>query len=478
MSPPLRFQGSRHNARSLALQVLLESERHEGFVQEILDRQLLSGVELSPADRRLATHLVYGVHRRRGTLMALLQPLVTRPADQVESWLWDTLCLGAYQLALLTQIPVHAALNETVELANACGRPGARGFINGVLRSLSRRITPQIRAEPGADALPLEGGTYRVLTQATFPDPSRDPGGYLAQAFGFPEWLARRWMKRMGQDEAFRMGFWFAGPAPLTLRVQPLLCSREAMLDRLREAGISASPGEHPQAIRLRDHMPIPELPGYAEGWFSVQDESAMRVGSALHPAPGSRVLDVCAAPGGKTCHLAELMGNRGEIIACDIREDRLATVTSLARRLHLDVIQTRRVEAENPQSLPGGPFDAILVDVPCSNTGVLGRRPEARWRLRQEEMRHLTRVQERLLRAALDRLAPGGKLVYSTCSIEPEENGLMVRGVLAGQPSLFLEAEEEASPGRPADGGYWARLRRSDPKSAAGKTSRGAREA
>ena len=479
MSPPLRFQASRHNARSLALQVLLESERHEGFVQEILDRQLLSGVELSPADRRLATHLVYGVHRRRGTLMALLQPLVTRPADQVEPWLWDTLCLGAYQLAILTQIPVHAALNETVELANSFGRPGARGFINGVLRALSRTITPQMGAEPGPNALPLEAGTYRLLSQPVFPDPARDPGGYLAQAFGFPGWLAQRWIRRLDRDEAFRMGFWFAGPAPLTLRVQPLRCSRERMLDRLREAGISAGPGDHPQAIRLRDHLPITDLPGYAEGWFSVQDESAMRVGSALRPAPGSRVLDVCAAPGGKTCHLAELMSNEGHIIACDIREDRLATVSSLAKRLHLDVIQTRLVDAENPQSLPAGPFDAILVDVPCSNTGVLGRRPEARWRLRQEEMRHLTRVQERLLRAALDRLAPGGTLVYSTCSIEPEENGQMVRGVLTGRENLLLEAEEESSPGRPADGGYWARLRRSDPKSAPVTRNRqGSREA
>src|SRR5262249_33850668 len=164
------------------------------------------------------------------------------------------------------------------------------------------------------------------------------------------------------------------------------------------QAGVAAEAGEHPQAVRLREPVPIRELPGYDTGWFTVQDESAMRVGTALAPEPGRRVLDLCAAPGGKTTHLAELMRDSGRIIACDVDEERLRNVAALARRLGLTSIESRRVAAAGDEGVPEGPFDAALVDVPCSNTGVLGRRPEARWRLRPADLDHLVRLQRRLL--------------------------------------------------------------------------------
>jgi 16S rRNA (cytosine967-C5)-methyltransferase len=224
---------------------------------------------------------------------------------------------------------------------------------------------------------------------------------------------------------------------------------------------LTAAAGEHPQAVRLGEPMPIREVPGYDAGWFSVQDESAMRVASALAPVPGSTVLDLCAAPGGKATHLAELMEDRGRIIACDVDEHRLQTVKTLAQRLGLESIETCRIDPQRGQGLPPGPFDAVLVDVSCSNTGVLGRRPEVRWRLRPDDLRHLLPLQTRLLRLAAERVKPGGMLVYSTCSIEPEENRQVVEAVQKALPDLHREVEEEAVPGRPADGGYWARLRR-----------------
>ncbi len=457
------FQGRRHNARSLALQVLIDCARHEGFIQDVLDRRLgqESARGLSPADRRLATHLAYGVLRRRGTLHALLAPLVNRPLDQVEPWLLDALALGAYQLALLTQVPPHAALNETVELAAQFGAPRVKGFLNGVLRACSGLVTSDRAPVPAADALPLEGGNYRRLARPALPDPSRAPVDYLARGFGLPLWLARRWFDRLGQEEAYRLGFWFAGPAPLTLRANPLRCSRQQLLEALEQAGLRAEAGEHPQAVRLREHAAIRDLPGYAEGWFSVQDESAMRVASAANVAPGMTVLDLCAAPGSKTTHLAELMADQGRILACDVEEGRLATVRELAGRLGVSCIETLRVAADKPEDVPAGPFDVVLVDVPCSNTGVLGRRPEVRWRLAPTDIRELTAVQRRLLRRAVERVKTGGVVVYSTCSIEPEENGEVVREVVRSRAGLELEAEEEAIPGQPADGGYWARLRK-----------------
>src|SRR5262249_15031795 len=158
-----------------------------------------------------------------------------------------------------------------------------------------------------------------------------------------------------------------------------------------------------------------------------VQDESAMRVGSALAPTPGSRVLDLCAAPGGKTTHLADLMRNQGQIIACDVDDRRLETLGELCSRLGITIVQTCRLHPERNEEPPTGPFDAIMVDVPCSNTGVLGRRPEVRWRLRREDFRHLVRLQTKLLIHAAERIRPGGAIVYSTCSIEPEENRQVV---------------------------------------------------
>jgi 16S rRNA (cytosine967-C5)-methyltransferase len=458
MRGPPRFRGPRHTARSLALEVLLACRRHDAFVQEVLDRALAAH-PLPPADRRLATQLAYGVLRRRGTLHALVRPFVHRPAANVEPWLWDALALGAYQLLLLTHVPPHAALHETVELAAAFGRPGAKGFLNGVLRGVAGLVTDEETSAPAPDALPLEQGRYRRLARPMLPEPDRDPVEYLAEAFSLPLWLARRWDERYGEEESRRLGFWFAGPAPLTLRVNPLRTGRDDLLRALAGAGLAAEPGGHPQAVRLREPAAVRELPGYAEGWFSVQDESALRVGSALAPRPGEAILDLCAAPGGKATHLAELMGDQGRVTACDADARRLGVVEELARRLGLRSIETFRVSEQ--EESPCGPFDRALVDVPCSNTGVLGRRPEVRWRLGPEDLRQLVHLQARLLRQAVGRVRPGGVVVYSTCSIEPEENRRVVEAVLGEVPGLVLEADEEAVPGRPADGGYWARLRR-----------------
>jgi 16S rRNA (cytosine967-C5)-methyltransferase len=454
------FRGTAHNARSLALQILLDCRKHDAFVQEILDRQFAAH-PLSAADRRLTTQLVYGVLRRRGTLRALLEPLVNRPAYKVESWLWDALALGACQLALLTHVPVHAAVHETVELAVHFGRPGARGFLNGVLRRLAELMTEERTTAPAGDALPLDHGEYRRLSRPALPDPAAHPQDYLAAAFGLPDWLVHRWLPRYGVEECQRLGFWFAGHTRLTLRCNPLRIEREQLLAALHEAGHVAEPGEHPQAILLHEAGPIRDLPGYADGCFSVQDESAMRVASALAPQPGESILDLCAAPGGKTTHLAELMRNTGRIVACDVDARRLQTVSTLAQRLGLTIIETSPISLPHGEEIPAGPFDRVLVDVPCSNTGVLGKRPEVRWRLRPDDLRQLVTLQTRLLRLAIKRVRPGGTIVYSTCSIEPEENRQVVETVLCESPNLRLEAAEDAVPGQPSDGGFWARLRR-----------------
>jgi 16S rRNA (cytosine967-C5)-methyltransferase len=456
----LQIPRQQQNARTLALQVLLECRQHNAFVQEILDQHLMKSA-LAPADRRLAAQLVYGTLRRRGTIDALLSTAVTRRRDQVEPWLWEALRLGVYQLILLSHIPAHAALFETVELAVRAGKPRGKGFLNAVLRKIASLVTHEHSAQPGPDAVPLEHGVYRRLSGPVLPDPAPQPLDYFAAAFSFPKWLAERWLDRFGWEECVRLGFWFARPAPLWLRCNTLRTDRAKLLAALADAGVAGSPGDIPRSIRLAEHVPVTGLPGFTEGWFSVQDESAMRVGEALAPAPGSRVLDLCAAPGGKTAHLAELMKNQGAILACDVDLTRLRTLEEHCRRLGVSIVELHLLHPQLNEDPPEGPFDAILVDVPCSNTGVLGRRPEVRWRLRPADFRRLVSLQTKLLLQAAERVQLGGAVVYSTCSIEPEENENVVRVVLQAMPDLDLEAEQQQLPGQPADGGYWARLRK-----------------
>jgi 16S rRNA (cytosine967-C5)-methyltransferase len=455
-----QFRGARLDARSIALLALLDARDGDAYVQEILDTYF-QRVAISALDRRLATQLACGIMRRRQTLDALLRPLVRRPPHLVEPFLWELLRLGAFQLAFLDQVPPHAAIHATVELVKDFGRPWAKGFVNAVLRGVQRLLADDRIDLPSSRALPLDDGRYRVLTRSALPDPATRPGEYLAAGLSLPSWLVHRWLNRWGWDETVRLGFWFQATPPLTLRVNPLRIDRAAFLQAATAAGFVVEPGPHPQAVRVGEAALVRALPGYDQGWFSVQDASAMEVATMLEPRPGWTILDLCAAPGGKTTHLAELMGNRGKIVACDIDSGRLRMVDELCQRLGTSIVQTRLLEGERDEDPPAGSFDAVLVDVPCSNTGVLGRRPEARWRIQPTALQRLIPLQTKLLLQAAERVRPGGVVVYSTCSIEPDENEHVVRNVARSRVGLKLEVESLQSPGRSADGGYWAKLRR-----------------
>jgi 16S rRNA (cytosine967-C5)-methyltransferase len=439
--------------------VLHRSRDRHGFAAELVDEQLGRAAFANPADRRFVTQLVFGVLRRKGTLDALLRPFIRTPLHAVQPRVWDVLHLGAFQLAFLTHVPKHAAVNETVDLAAYVGSPQAKGFVNGVMRRVAELVTDEFADRPAADAVPFESKRYRKLTLSVLPDPRTEPDLYLAAGHSWPRWLANRWLDRFGPEECDRLGFWFNAPPPLWIRTNKLHVDRETYRLRLAAGLIDAEPGEHPQSLRLVEHHAVRDLPGYDVGDFAVQDHSSMLPASAVAPQPGMRVLDLCAAPGGKTTHLAELMDNRGFVTACDTDPKRLETVTTLCQRMKIRGVETVLL-GEN-QEPPPGPFDAALVDVPCSNTGVLGRRPEVRWRLRPVEFEHLIRLQTKLLLWAVERVKPKGAIVFSTCSIEPDENAGVVNAVRRAVSGLVLEAEQTSIPGRPSDGGYWARLRK-----------------
>ena len=446
-------------AREIAYDVLKRWKPRSPHVAKALD-EWFSRTELAASERALANELVHGVIRRRDTLSAVLKPHVNRPLSHVESGALTLLWLGAYQLVMLSGIPPYAVVHETLELAKQSGNPQWGGFINAVLRSLARAVTDEFAALPAANAVPLAAGRFRVVQGEPFPDPSQDWLGYFVAAFSFPRWLPERWQARFSRDELLQMGFWFNTPAKMCLRVNRLRTTRDELLAVLEAASVKASAGTPPDAVWLEESAFVQKVPGFAEGWFAVQDESAISAASLLDPQPGERVLDLCAAPGGKTTHLAALMKNEGRILATDVDRDRLRRVEESCRRMGASIVETR-VVPRDAVDFPGETFDRILLDVPCSNTGVLGKRPEVRWRLRMEDIVELAGIQTRLLQSACAHLIPGGRLVYSTCSIEPEENRAVVDRVLSERPEMTLIREIHHNPGQPADGGYQALLER-----------------
>ncbi len=447
------------SARGLSYRVLCAALDGASFASRLLEEVLTSG-DYSGQDRRLATELTNGVVRRERTLDTILETFVSRGRGGIEPELWCLLRLGVYQLVFLDGVPTHAAVNETVALAKSVGRGRWTGFANGVLRSISRAIARDVATEPARNAVPIRAGRFRSFDRRLFADPHQQPAEYFADAFGFTNWAAQRWFERFGWGRLLNLGFWFnAVPLPY-LRVNLLKVDRDVLLEDLATAGIAATAGQLGESIRLNESARITDLPGFRQGWFTVQDESAMAAARLLNPQPGMRVWDICAAPGGKTTHLAEIMQNRGMVLATDIEARRLRNIEESRDRLGLDIISTRVIGADG-RDLPDGPFDAILLDAPCSNSGVLGKRPEARQRLTAENVAELCGLQRRLLSLALDRLAPGGRLVYSTCSIEPEENLEVLQAVLAERGTFQLHEEREHLPGEPADGGYQALILR-----------------
>jgi 16S rRNA (cytosine967-C5)-methyltransferase len=307
---------------------------------------------------------------------------------------------------------------------------------------------------------------YRSIGKDVFPPPETDLAGYITAAFGLPEWLITRWSARFSPDQMLQMAKWFDLRQPLTLRVNPLKTTRDELLAEMREAAIEESttllePGDRPESIRYEGPFRIVDLPGFADGSFTVQDETAMSAAALLAPQPGERVLDLCAAPGTKTTHLAELMNGEGSIVATDVDLGRLRRIEENADRLGFSSMIEPLVIREDLSELPQGPFNAILIDVPCSNTGVLGKRPEVRSRITPEDIDELVVTQQKLLGAAASLVAPGGRIVYSTCSVEPEENSGVVTQFLQKSSDFELVETHNFVPGNPTDGGYQVLLKR-----------------
>ncbi len=411
------------NPRQLAFSVLCRVD--EGAYADLaLDAAFQQSARLDPRDRGLATELVYGTLRRRGRLDFALARLSGKPLAKVEPRVLNLLRLGAYQILFLDKVPAPAAVHETVELARREQLERATGFINGILRNLIRQ----------REEIPWPDATEPVV--------------YLEKLAAFPHWLARSWPRRFGGEAAVALADALLQPAPFTVRVNTLKIGREDFLAELSSRGLEGTPTRFAPEGVVIGHRGGASLPGDAEGWYQVQDEASMLIAHLLAPKPGEKILDACAAPGGKTTHLCALGDNAVEVLALDLHPQRARLVTSGAARLGCRGITARAWDlTQPPPFLAPASFDAILVDAPCSGLGVLRRNPEIRWRRTAADIAQMAEQQRAILANTATLVKPGGRLLYSVCTLTEEETDGVVQAFLATHPDFVADDLRESVP-------------------------------
>jgi 16S rRNA (cytosine967-C5)-methyltransferase len=410
-------------ARLVALRVLERVQRASAYADLALHASFGRN-ELSAADRAFAMELVYGTLRWRGRIDYLLSHVVDRDLERLEPLVASTLRLGAYQILFSDSVPANAAVDQSVRCVRAAGVERATGIVNAVLRRLA--------AEGGAIPLP------------TLED---DALGHLTHTLSLPGWIAELWLTQYGAEEAAELARASNQPPPLTVRVNTTLASADTLLAELRERFPEASRCRFARDGIVLGRRGNPAVdPAFLAGRFTVQDEASQLVVALLDPLPGERVVDVCAAPGGKATAIAERVGEAGRVVALDRHRRRLELVRRDARRLGLNQVETHARDATRSLAdVPfETPFDRALVDAPCSGLGTLRRNPDARWRVRREDPARLAKIQRQILASAATLLRPGGTLVYSTCTLVPEENEEVVDAFLKNTPDFSLARAAE----------------------------------
>src|SRR3990167_8122937 len=380
--------------RELAVEILLKVEKKNAYAYILLDHSLKKA-SLSSRDRALLTHLVYGALRWRGRIDWYLSQFLHRSLSGTNAYIRNLLRLTLYQLLFLDKVPDYAAVNEGVELAKRHGGARAGGLVNGVVRRI-----------------------LREKDKLLDPDPKDDAILYLSVRWSHPDWLVKKWLGYFGRE-------------------------------KLRARGFNAAPTRwSPQGIQLKSAGAADRLPGFQEGFFQVQGEASQLIGYLVDPQPGERVLDACAAPGGKTTHLAELMGDNGELIVTDISVKGLEKLKQNVQRLGLTSV--RPFAADVSRGLTGAlalPYDRILVDAPCSGLGTLRSHPEAKWQKDERDIRRLSKLQKKIVRRLSSYLKPGGILVYATCTLTREENEGVVEDFLDQEKGFVLDNAQDTLP-------------------------------
>ncbi len=432
------------NARALAISVLSRVAATDAYLNVVLDTQLDESPPEDPRDARLVTELCYGTVRRQLQLDFLLAGFSSQKLEKLEDRVLAALRVGAYQ-CFFTRVPRRAAVAETVEALKVLKLARATGYVNAILRKVA-----------AVEQLPLP--------------PPVPPAAHLAVRESHPEWLVARWLRQFGPARAEAMLQADNEAPPLVVRVNTSKGTREELLAQWQAAGLDVSPTAlSPVGVRVGTPGRVEDLLGYDEGLWQVQDEAAQLVGVFAAVPEGARVLDACAAPGGKACHLAE----RHEVWATDLHANKLRKIEAEAKRLGvLPRLHVQAHDATTPFPESFGEFDVVVVDAPCSGLGTLRRHPELRYRRKEEDIGRLAGIQRKILESCQERVAPGGLLIYAVCSVDPQEGQDQVDLFLRSHPDFTTEPPSlslplwqghlRTLPGPEAlDGFFAARLRR-----------------
>jgi 16S rRNA (cytosine967-C5)-methyltransferase len=377
-------------------------------------------------DRAFLTELTYGVIRWRERLDWVIRLFSKIPIEKIELETLNILRLGLYQILFLSRTPSSAAVNESVELAKRIRGKGGAGFVNAVLRS-----------------------AIRQKDEIRYPDIHEDPVLHLSVVQSHPLWLVQRWVRERGVEETLQICMFNNQISPLTLRTNTLKINREDLLEKLKEEELSPIPTVYSEeGIVLQHPPPTSELPFLRKGLAIIQDEASQLVTSILDPKPGEQILDACAAPGGKTTHMAQRMENQGGIYALDLSNAKLDLIEGLCERLGIKIIKTVKGDASKILPVPQGmKFDRILADVPCSGFGTLRRNPDLKWRRGEVDIQRMGELQFSILRNLSMYVEEGGLLIYSTCTVFREENEDVVEKFLEAHPEFQLDRMDNLLP-------------------------------
>ncbi|HEV2288461.1 MAG TPA: 16S rRNA (cytosine(967)-C(5))-methyltransferase RsmB [Candidatus Acidoferrales bacterium] len=405
-------------ARKIAYSILLRVETQRAYASDLLHSRV--DADVTARDAALTTELVLGVLRRQNLLDFFIERYTGKKFARLDAEILIALRLGIYQLRFLSRVPARAAVNESAEIVKRTSKKSAVALVNAVLRRAAEE-----KDRPAEELIP-----------AGLP-----PVESLSILFSHPAWLVERWLRQFGETKT---------RALLAINNQPpkQACAitdsieREELLHSLKETGIEFAPGKLLRDAIILNRGNLLGTRAFQEGKVAIQDEASQLIPSLLHVSPGNSVLDLCAAPGGKTIALGRAAGRTAMIVASDLHEKRLGQMAERLKKA--SPVNVKLVALDGTTSLPfGRKFDRILVDAPCSGTGTLARNPEIRWRLTPEGMAELRRQQVALLSSALECLSPDGELVYSTCSLEAEENDEVVREILRAHPDFTMSPIE-----------------------------------
>lgn len=403
--------------RESALKILYDVNE-KGAYSNISLNKYFTNQELKSIDRAFITDIVYGTLKWKYTIDYLIGKFSSIKIKKLSPWILNILRMGIYQLIYMDRIPVSAACNESVKLAVKYGHIASSKYVNAVLRNIAR----------SADNLP-------------YPDKSKDSLEYLSIRYSHPVWMVKEWIYLFGEE--FTEGLLRANNdvAPFTVRVNDLKLSNSDLADVLAKDGFEVEKGKYlDEALIIKNPSAVQRMDAFAKGYFQVQDESSMLVGKVLDPKPEETILDVCSAPGGKSTHIAQIMKNRGSVISRDIHEHKIKLIDQAKERLGIEIIKTEVFDAAALDSELIGKIDRVLVDAPCTGFGIIRRKPDIKWSRNSEDKAEIVSLQGQILSTAAKYVKNGGVLVYSTCTIEPEENEKAVEKFIEQNKDFYLE--------------------------------------